>query len=99
MSRTYSREEVDEILRRAAARARSSGEPMLTRDELVDAAREAGIDPSAVHQAADEVEIGLAAPVRLPTEEEAVGAWSRAGVEASRVTCSRGWSSAPGSWS
>ena len=75
MSRTYSREEVDEILRRAAARAGSSGEPMLTRDELVDAAREAGIDAEAVHRAADEVETGIAAPARLPTEEEAVAAW------------------------
>ena len=73
MSRTYSREEVDEILRRAAVRGRDE-EPTLSRAELVDAAREAGIDEGAVHAAADEVETGVAAE-RIPTEDEAVAAW------------------------
>lgn len=75
MSRTYSREEVDEILRRAAVRGRGRDEePTLSRAELVDAAREAGIDEGAVHAAADEVETGVAAE-RIPTEDEAVAAW------------------------
>lgn len=73
MSRTYSREEVDEILRRAAQRG-GHGEPTLSREELVDAAREAGIDPDAVHAAADEVDTGVVLE-RIPTEDEAVAAW------------------------
>lgn len=73
MARSYTREEVDEILRRAAASG-GDGEPMLSREELVDAAREAGIDPGAVHAAADEVETGLTLE-RIPTGDEAVAAW------------------------
>lgn len=75
MSRSYSREEVEEILRRAAQRAGAEGEPLLSRQELVDAAREAGIDPEAVHRAAEEVETGVAPVERLPTVEQAVVAW------------------------
>ncbi len=73
MSRSYTREEVDEILRRAAMRG-GDGEPTLTRDELVDAAREAGIDPRAVHAAADEVETGRVL-MQIPSDDEAVKAW------------------------
>ncbi|MDQ3037426.1 MAG: 2TM domain-containing protein, partial [Myxococcota bacterium] len=48
----YSRDEVEEILRRAAERTHEQGGEALTHDELVAAAREAGIDTSAVEEAA-----------------------------------------------
>jgi hypothetical protein len=50
----YSRDEVEEILRRAAERTHDGGEG-LTHDELVSAAREAGIDTGAVEEAAGEL--------------------------------------------
>lgn len=50
----YTREEVEEILRRAAERTHASGDSLL-HDELLAAAREAGIDVSAVEQAAGEL--------------------------------------------
>jgi hypothetical protein len=56
--RTYNDEEVREILRRAAEQS-SGSEPStggLTREELVDAARDAGIDPAAVQDAMIAVE-------------------------------------------
>lgn len=52
--RRYTREEVEEILRRAAERTHAGGDS-LQHDELVAAAREAGIDPSAVEHAAGEL--------------------------------------------
>ncbi|AKF04780.1 2TM domain-containing protein [Sandaracinus amylolyticus] len=50
----YTREEVEEILRRAAERTHDRGDA-LRHDELVAAAREAGIDVSAVESAAGEL--------------------------------------------
>lgn len=56
----YTREEVEEILRRAAERMHAEGgtaglDERLAHEELVDAAREAGIDPRAVEEAVGEV--------------------------------------------
>lgn len=76
MARSYSREEVEEIFRRAALRTGSDGEPMLSRQDLVDAAHDAGIDADAIHRAAEEVETGLVIPEPLPSEDDAVAAWS-----------------------
>ena len=53
--RTYSRDEVEEIFRRALERD-GDGEPRLDRRELVEAASEAGIDPEAVERAMAELE-------------------------------------------
>lgn len=52
---SFSRAEVEEILRRAAERMKDDGAPALSRDELLDAAREAGIEPTFVQEAADEL--------------------------------------------
>lgn len=53
----YSRDEVEEILRRAAERTHEGGADGLTHDELVAAAREAGIDTTAVESAVTELAI------------------------------------------
>lgn len=66
----YTREEVEEILRRAAERTHEGGDA-LRHDELVAAAREAGIDVSAVEDAA-----GQLAEVRQ--DRAAIEAWSAA---------------------
>ena len=50
--KTYSREEADEILRRALAQ---QGEDGISHDDLVAAAREVGIPPSAVEAAASQL--------------------------------------------
>lgn len=72
MPRTYTHEEVEEIFRRAALLSAERGEPTLTRQELLDAARAAGIEEDALHHAADEVETG---EPRELSEDEAVAAW------------------------
>lgn len=56
--RKYSADEVHEILRRAAEKsaARASSDEGLEHDALVAAAREAGLDPAAVEQAAAELD-------------------------------------------
>src|SRR5690625_1544273 len=63
----YSRDEVEEILRRAAERTHDHGDA-LTHDELVSAAREAGIDVGALELAASELAIRR-------EDERAVHAW------------------------
>lgn len=57
-SRKYTADEVHEILRRAAEKtaARASADDGLEHDALVAAAREAGLDPAAVEQAAAELD-------------------------------------------
>jgi hypothetical protein len=52
VSRTYSREQADEILRRALAH---QGEDGISHDDLIAAAREVGIPPSAVEAAASQL--------------------------------------------
>lgn len=52
--RSYTREEMQEILRRAMDRQSSRGE--ITHDEMVDAAREVGIDVDSIEQAAHELD-------------------------------------------
>ena len=63
----YSRDEVEEILRRAAERTHDGGDD-LTHDELVSAAREAGIDVGAIEVAATELALRR-------EDQRAVGAW------------------------
>lgn len=75
MARTYTRDEADEIFRRAAQRSGHDGEPNLSREDLLEAARDVGIDADAIHRAAEEVEIGIMPAPRLPSEGEAVDAW------------------------
>ena len=53
--RTYTDEEVREILRRAVDKSNVGGG--LSRDELVDAARDVGIEPAAVNAAIEAVEL------------------------------------------
>jgi hypothetical protein len=53
MARSYSTEQMEEILRRAMRRE-AAGE--ITHDELLEAAQEVGIDPSAVEEAAHELD-------------------------------------------
>ncbi len=55
--RTYSDDEVQEILRRAVEHGAEAGESGgLTRQELIEAARDAGIDPAAVEDAIGAIE-------------------------------------------
>lgn len=53
--RSYSREEMQEILRRAMERQTTRGE--ITHEEMVDAAREVGIDVESIEKAAHELEV------------------------------------------
>lgn len=66
--RGYSRDEVEEILRRAAERTHNDAGDALTHDELVSAAREAGIDVGAIEDAASELAVRR-------EEARAVAAW------------------------
>jgi hypothetical protein len=67
--RRFDRQEAASILRRATEREEAGGAGALTLDELVAAAREAGIDPDAVRWAAL-----LSAPPQSPVERVAIGA-------------------------
>lgn len=72
--RSYSREEMEEILRRAAERTVfRAGAPAAVRyDDLAAAAREVGIDPSSLEEVAREVESGRAELARRADEEATV---------------------------
>jgi hypothetical protein len=54
--RSFSRDEVEEILRRAADHAKAATDDGIRHEELLQAAREAGLDPDAIDAAAGELE-------------------------------------------
>lgn len=53
--KTFTREEVEEILRRASEHAKAATDDGIRHEELLEAAREVGLDPSAIEAAAAEL--------------------------------------------
>jgi hypothetical protein len=53
--KTFSREEVEEILRRASEHAKAATDDGIRHEELLEAAREVGLDPAAIEAAAAEL--------------------------------------------
>lgn len=72
--RTYSREEMEEIFRRAAEHTqfKQSGADAIQYEDLVAAAREVGIDPSSVAEVAQKVEAERAIVAKKADDDEVV---------------------------